>query len=73
MPRGTGGERLGPVDLVAPVDLAEGRAEFRGLAGHAGLRLAAPGGPDLAPFDDPLEPSGLLPFIGHGRRAGPAS
>ena len=65
---GAGGERLGPLDLVAPVDLAEGRAELRGLAGYARLRLAAPRRPGLAPFDDPLEPSGLLTLIGHRRQ-----
>src|SRR6185312_6311481 len=57
-----------PVEDVAAVDLADRRAEPGPLLGEAGPRLAAPGGPLLAPLDDPLEPPGPLAVVAEVRQ-----
>ena len=61
-----GREDLGAVDDIAPRDLSDVGAESGGLAGDPRLRLAAPGGPDLAALDDPVGTSGPAA----GRRPG---
>src|SRR5262245_53516615 len=63
---GAGREDLGAIDEIATPDLSHVGAEAGGLAWDPRLRLAAPGGPDLAALDDPVEPAVLLPGVAQG-------
>src|SRR5262249_23444940 len=50
-------------DEIAPLRRLHRGTESDPLTRDARLRLTAPSGPDITPFDDPLEPAILLPIV----------